>query len=453
MKRLFLLISALFFSLIPAPVQADESVVTAMSRNLYLGADVGVAMKLLPDFPAATQFMWDQMKQTDFAKRSEIFTNEIKASNPDVIGLQEATKWYCQKNALSKQIVIYDFVEIFIAQLKKQGMSYAIATKDGHIAQNVGFEIAPIAFLTKATDPEIFQERFGQDYAYCGFAIADVLLVKENLSANLLAVGTSEYEAKYTIIPTLMTVYRGYSWADIDISGKPVRFVTTHLESLFDETKVPVAKIQADQLISDLASTKIPLVVMGDFNSDPRDPRGKSSDNPGGQPVENEICKPQKEVGISSIGDETCNAYWTMIKAGFKNSSPEPFSGENFSWGLNALVTGPDPIREPFAKKMGNNFGFTDRLDYVFSKGEIELRNSHLIGNTNQNSWASDHAGVVTTFALTSAEKYQELRLSQHNRFPIGFWDEVLISGGAGLIFLAILKVRLKRRMKNSALI
>ena len=37
--------------------------ITVMSRNIYLGADVGVALDLIPNFPAAAQFMWDQMKQ------------------------------------------------------------------------------------------------------------------------------------------------------------------------------------------------------------------------------------------------------------------------------------------------------------------------------------------------------------------------------------------------------
>ena len=74
------------------------------------------------------------------------------------------------------------------------------------------------------------------------------LLVKSDLSAQVKAVGTTEYESAYTIIPTLMTVYRGFSWADISLKGTDIRFVTTHLESLWDEGEVPLAKIQADQL-------------------------------------------------------------------------------------------------------------------------------------------------------------------------------------------------------------
>ena len=41
-------ISSLLLTLIP-PANAAEPTITVMSRNLYLGADVGVAMELIPD--------------------------------------------------------------------------------------------------------------------------------------------------------------------------------------------------------------------------------------------------------------------------------------------------------------------------------------------------------------------------------------------------------------------
>jgi endonuclease/exonuclease/phosphatase family metal-dependent hydrolase len=457
MKRvLSVLISALLLGTFTPAAMADDPTITVMSRNLYLGADVGVAMELLPDFPAATQFMWDQMSETDFPTRSKEFVKEIAFSDPDVIGLQEATNWYCQKNLIGKDVVIYDFVEILLADLKSAGLEYEVANKDGNVAQNVGFEIKPIAYLTKATDSEIFEPVFDQEFAYCGFEIADVLLIKSSLSEDLLAVGTSEYEAKYTIIPTLMTVYRGYSWADINFGGKPVRFVTTHLESLFDETKVPVAKLQADQLVTDLSTTKIPVVVMGDFNSDPRDPRGAGQHNPGGQPIENELCKAQKDLTNMLQADSTCNAYWTMVEAGFVNVSPESMKPSNFTWGLNASLSGPDEIRGPAAKEMGNEFGFTDRLDYIFANGEIELVSTELIGNNqtgtqNTKVWASDHAGLVSTIQIRSSAEYLEEPLSDHSRFPIGFWKAAGILLSLIALLLGVLGFRIRRRAGNLA--
>ena len=38
---------------LPTAKSAEPYQVTVMSRNLYLGADVGVALELIPNFPAA----------------------------------------------------------------------------------------------------------------------------------------------------------------------------------------------------------------------------------------------------------------------------------------------------------------------------------------------------------------------------------------------------------------
>lgn len=424
MKRSAIAAIAMFLSFAPAaPSSAQDSPLVVMSRNIYLGADVGIAMELLPNFPAATQFMWDQMRQTDFESRSSGLVAEISQEVPDVIGIQEGTRWYCQAGPLSDEVVVFDFVDILLEQLRSAGLDYVIATKDGHTAQNVGFKIAPIPLLTKATDPEIFPDLFGNSSAYCGFEIADVLLVNGKLAQDVLAVGNTEYSQKYTIIPTVMSVYRGYSWADISIDGKPVRFVTTHLESLFSEDDVPNSKIQADQLVSNLADTKIPIVLIGDFNSDPRDPRPRSGPNPGLQPSENSLCAKQIDNPSIETADATCNAFWTISRGGFTSVGPDELASTNFTWGINALLTGPDPLRSQMATEMGNTAGFTDRLDYIFIKGPIEVTGAKLVGHVSGQKWASDHAGIVASLNLSEPIEYQEVRLAENMRFPLGFWQ------------------------------
>lgn len=441
-KRLAMLAMAVFLlPLVPGSAHSQEKAFTVMSRNLYLGADVGIAMELLPDFPAATQFMWDQMRETDFPTRSKLFVKEIKSENPDVIGLQEATKWYCTAGILSDEVVIYDFVEILLADLASQNLYYEIASKDGKVAQNTGFEIAPIPMLTKATDPGIFPSIFNQESAYCGFEIGDVLLIKSEYSKNLLNVGTSEYKEKYTIIPTIMSIYRGYSWADLSIDEKPIRFVTTHLESIFDEKGIPVAKIQAEQLVNDLSETKIPIVLMGDFNSDPRDPRGSNQPNPGEQPSQNELCQAQVETPTLETAKDSCNSFWTIAKAGFKSTGPEELDAENFTWGLDALLTGADPRRQEFAKEMGNEVGFTDRLDYIFLRGQIDVVSAKLVGNNQNAPWASDHAGIVATLSIEQPINYDEKVLAGNERFPIGIWNSVFAFMVSLLFLLGIKRI------------
>ena len=433
MKRL-LVASLVALSLIPVvPAHASEPQVTVMTRNLYLGSDVGVAMDLIPNLSAAAQFMWDQVKKTDFNKRAPKLAAEVIAKKPHVVGLQEATIWFCKKNVFSKRTEVFNFTKQFLAATKAQGTEYVLAQKDGITALNTGYSIAAVPFVTMVNDPEIFQPLFGQDKAACGFEIADALAIRADLADKVLKVGNTEYEQTYTIVPTIMTIYRGYTWADIQIGNTPVRFVTTHLESLWDENKVPNSAIQAQQLIADLKNTKNPVVVMGDFNSDPRDPRMPANPNPGEQPVASDACP---------AGTSKCNAYLLMTEAGFTDSGPDPLLPENYTWGMNALLTGPDPVRLKVAKQLGNNAGYTDRLDYVFVKNGVSVTSSGLIGATPPNNLNTDHAGIVATLAINSNVSERSADLPEHAPFPISFWQWVGIAIVAVIIAVVIRKKR-----------
>jgi endonuclease/exonuclease/phosphatase family metal-dependent hydrolase len=401
-----------------------------MSRNIYLGADVGVALELIPNMPAAAQFMWDQVNKNDFSKRSVALAAEIQAYKPDVIGLQEATIWYCKKNAWSKKIEVFNFTDQLLQAL---GGDYVLASKDGKTAFNPGYSINPIPFLTIVKDPERFQKIFGQDKAACGFQIGDALAIKKELAQQVLNVGNTEYEASYSIVPTLMTIYRGYTWADINIADIPVRFVTTHLESIWDENKVPNAAKQVTQLIKDVKETNMPLVIVGDFNSDPRDPRPANAANPGLQPTASQECP---------AGSSKCNAYRLMKEAGFSDAGPDASDPTTYTWGMNALLTGPDPDRLKAAQAMGNEYGFTDRLDYIFTKNGIDVTTSQIIGF--KAPYATDHAGVFAEFSILNTLSGQSAPLDSHKPFPISFWQWV------GIALLALIIWRIIRRLTRA---
>jgi len=435
MPRLNRIFAISLISLIALPLPTAKSAepyqVTVMSRNLYLGADVGVALELIPNFPAAAQFMWDQVKKTDFNKRVLKLAGEAAAEKPDLIGIQEATQWYCKKNLWDEKIVVFDFLKQFIDATKVTSVSYELATANGISAFNPGYSIAAIPYLTKVKDPDVFPAIFNSDTAACGFTIGDAILVRSDLASSIKQVGNTEYDQIYSIVPTIMKIYRGYTWVDYQVSDSVVRVVSTHLESIWDENKVPNSAIQARQLVSDLASAKMPLIVLGDFNADYRDPRPIDAPNPGLQPVVSEACP------IS--GSSECNAYQTMIDAGFANASPDAKDPKFFSWGAGALLDGPDPDRAAVAKSYGNQYGFTDRLDYVFTKNVYANSSSKMIGNVypdgssiwdcgNKKCFASDHAGVVATIELPRGAGSIDPALPDHARFPLGFWHYVAIA-------------------------
>ncbi len=415
-----------------APVSsanAETQPIKVMSRNLYLGADVGVALAKIPNMPAAAQFMWEQVQKTDFSKRKKILAAEIQSESPDVIGIQEATIWYCKAHFWSPKTEVFNFTKELLAELDGE---YIIASKDGVEANNPGYSIGPIPFLTKVSDAKTFQPLFGQNSADCGFQIGDALLIKKSLKQYVNQVGNSEYDAVYKVVPTLMEIYRGYTWADITMQGANVRFVTTHLESLWDANEIPKAADQARQIVKDLSKTKSPIVVIGDFNSDPRDPRLENLPNPGEQPVASEKCP---------AGSVTCNAYKIMKNAGFIDSGPDASDPSTYSWGMNALLTGADPKRLKAAQAMGNKHGFTDRLDYIFVKNGMKILSSRMIGQTPP--YGTDHAGVVTELNVTALGSVVSAPLDTHDRFPISFWK------GVGILLIALISWRIVRRYRR----
>jgi hypothetical protein len=171
---------------------ASASTTKVMTRNLYLCADVGVALKLLPDMPAAAQFMWNQVEATNFDQRAPRFAAEAARERPDVIALQEATTWSCSTGLGGNQRVVFDFTRQFLAATRAMGTPYVLATAGGETARNLGFSLGPIPFLTKIHDPATFQPLFGTDDADCGFQIGDALAVRADLAPHVLAAGIAD---------------------------------------------------------------------------------------------------------------------------------------------------------------------------------------------------------------------------------------------------------------------
>lgn len=464
--------------------QNPERVIFA-TRNIYLGSDVGIAMKKLPNFSAAAQFMWDQMKANDFAQRAPLLAQELIGSGAQVIGIQEATTWRCRTGFFGDEVVVYDFLDELLDALKAQGANFSIAQAgvNGKRALNPGFEISPIPHLTMVEDKALFSSIFGKERAACGFTISDALLVRDDV--EVIGSGTSEFSTTYSIIPTLMTIYRGYAWADLRIGASTFRTITTHLESLWDADVIPNAAKQADQLIADLKDAKMPVVVLGDFNSDPRDPR-PSDDlavNPGAQPSASATCRAQVAQPTSTNAIEDCNAYWKFIKAGFLEISPDALDPKNFSWGADALLAGPMPDRITPSLTMGGNGTFTDRLDYIMVKNGQSAFNGAIFGNQwpeGLDTWRcsspeqlsltsdgaralgkrlpsgsaegrclpSDHAGIAGAADLP-ANELRDPPLPERARSPFTFWRVTGALSALGVVTLIRWRVRARQRRKE----
>ena len=461
-----------------------EDLVTVMSRNLYLGADISAALDLLPDLPAAADFMWRQVRATDFSIRAGLIAQEAAAFQPAVIGLQEATRWLCTSSLWARPVPVYDFTQQLLQATAAAGTEYVVAEAQGRRAANPGYRIGPLPWST-VTDPATFQPLFGSDSANCGFEIGDTLLVRSDLASEVRAVGTSEYDAREVIVPTVLSIDRGYAWADIAVAGTVARFVTTHLESRWRPGAKTTAAIQAQQLVADLAPTTGPLVVMGDFNSDYRDPRPPGAPNPADQPVASAACPEQVAAPAVQSARDECSPYWIMRKAGFISAGPDDFDPAYFSYGASALLAGPDPQRLAAGLQMGNPNGFTDRLDYVFVRNGVTGDTGETIGSIWPNgpqTWAcntpeqvdataaagevltaagrdapppgsgiclpSDHAGLVVSMRVDpSLSVAADPPPTEHDPFRLVWWH-ILLGLLAAVLLLVRWRLRARRRRR-----
>ncbi|MFM8383980.1 MAG: hypothetical protein ACKN96_03220, partial [Actinomycetota bacterium] len=102
----------------------------------------------------------------------------------------------------------------------------------------------------------------------------------------------------------------------------------------------------------------------------------------------------------------------------------------------------------------GNQYGFTDRLDYIFTKNVYATVSSKLIGNIypdgssiwdcgDEKCFASDHAGLVATIEIPRSMANQDPALPDHARFPLGIWHFVAIA------LVSLISWRIARRFRR----
>jgi len=165
------------------------------------------------------------------------------------------------------------------------------------------------------------------------------------------------------VVPTQLgevTVKRGWNSIDIRKVGRTrtrFRFVNTHLEAFVAATRTA----QAGELIgsSGAVDTGLPVILLGDLNSDP-------AAAPGDAAAYDLI------VGNDDPGD-----------GGFTDRGVEVNT-----CCFGASITDPPPA------------DFGSRIDHVLSRGRVHELASQLIGadpalRTDTDLWPSDHGGVV----------------------------------------------------------
>lgn len=322
-----------------------KGTVTVMSRNLYLGTDLGPIFSA-PSLPAlfgAVGAGYTNVQATDFPSRADSIANEIAVARPDLVGLQEAAIYRIDVPpdgpATPATEVTYDFLQLLLDRLAAKGLRYEA------VAVHVGTDAELPSGLPPTRDLRL--------------TIRDAILVRTGRGRPRVHVEHAEsgtYTAKL-VVPTVggpIAVPRGWNAVDVRVKGKRFRFVNTHLEAF----SAPVQVAQAAELATGPATaTDRAVVVVGDLNS--------------------------RADGLGTP------SYGNLLAAGFRDA-----------WaGGGGLTCCHSPgLRNPAA-------AFDKRIDFVLTRGRIRSINADVVGDepwnrTASGLWPSDHGGVVATLRV-----------------------------------------------------
>jgi len=355
------------------PAKPKPTNVKVMTRNIYLGADLGpaIAAKGVGAFTEATGQILREVTENDFPVRAKGLAKEILQKEPDLVGLQEVAEWRTGPPSLETLLggsaphattVRYDYLKELLAQLNKGKTRYRAAV----VNPEFDFEAPADENGVPGDGPNSLianAEINGR------LTMRDVILAKVGPEVKVSHPRKGHYKSLLTeeISGAKVTVVRGWASVDATVNGStPFHFVDTHLESFDPQTVVPSIRAQqAAELVAPNGplTSDLPTILVGDLNSDT-----KTAVQPGdGQ------------------------AYETLVKAGMRERSTyEPLGC--------CLKTSLLPVADGGAASQ-----FDHKVDHIMTRDpkQVKLLNSSVTGRSPQNGfWDSDHAGLFSTLKI-----------------------------------------------------
>jgi endonuclease/exonuclease/phosphatase family metal-dependent hydrolase len=332
---------------------------TVMTRNLYLGSSLGPALEAgTPEaFVEGVARIYATVQYTNFPQRAEAIADEIQASEPDLIGLQEVSKW--TTGGLNPPPG-YDFLAILENDLEARGLNYSTAA----IAHNANIGPAPLALAEQGCvqpGPVITCSVQLED--------RDVILVNDDTPGLTWSNPQSgRYATQQAIESPVGPLSFDRGWASIDakLKQQPFRFVNTHLET---EESPLVQQTQAAEFLAGPGKGGT-IIATGDFNS-------------------------------ASDGSTTTSYAQLTAPGKFRDSWNEKLLGPGSSCcqESNTPPLAPGALNNPVST-------LRTRIDLILARGAAHSDgdDAELIGDTPFQAtppfWPSDHAGVVSELSL-----------------------------------------------------
>jgi endonuclease/exonuclease/phosphatase family metal-dependent hydrolase len=343
-------------------------VVTTMTRNLYLGADLAPAIgaKTLDEFVTANGQILREVTANDFPTRAKGLAQEILSVKPDLVGLQEVALWRTGPPSLAPVLsgvptattVRYDYLQLLLDQLNKGPDRYEVV-----VVQNEFDLEAPADENGVAGDGPAIQ---GIPNAEINgrLTMRDVILARTSGGVHTANPQSGNFKTllPVEILGVKLPIKRGWTATDAKVRGSGwFRFVNTHLEAFDPAALVPsIRSLQAAELVAPggPATGSLPVVLVGDLNSDD---------------------------DTVSAGD--AQAYNTLVEAGFVERS----TADPLSCCLNSSLLA--------AGAGGSVADFDHQVDHIMTNDPqgIRLESSGVTGLLPVNGfWNSDHAGVFS---------------------------------------------------------
>ena len=329
-------------------------VVNVMTRNLYLGADLGpvIAAETPEQVVAASGAILRDVIANDFPTRAEGLADEILRTKPDLVGLQEVAFWQTTPITPAGTALTIDYLDLLLDELNRGPDRY-----EAVVVQNeFGTEVPADANGIENDGPggELADaEVLGK------LLMRDVILARTSGGVHTWNASGGNFETllELPVGGEVVAVARGWTAVDVRVRGSgPFRFVNTHLEAFHPLIRAA----QAAELVAPggPATGDLPVVLVGDLNSD-----------------DDTVSGPDRL------------AYETLLAAGLVNRSTDDPLSCCLDSSLLAVGAG------------GDVSDFDHQVDHVMTDdpSRITLERSEVTGLQPVNGfWNSDHAGVFS---------------------------------------------------------
>jgi endonuclease/exonuclease/phosphatase family metal-dependent hydrolase len=361
------------------PKQKGQTV-KVMTRNVFLGADLGPALESgsPSEFIPANGEILNEVDFTTFPTRSRALAAEIREKAPQLVGLQEVALWREDPTASldpvfppgggppqpQATIERYDFLDLLMARLNRGKDRYRVAV----VQKEFDFE-APADENGRPDDGEIADvpgiPELNDAELNGRLTMRDVILVKksERVKTRRSAGGNFANLLEVTVggVATI-DVTRGWTRVEAKVGRGPwFTFTNTHFEAFDDETLTPsLRQLQAREIgePGGYADSNRPTVLIGDLNSDD-----------------------------DSVAPNDQKAFNELVSHGWVSRSTE----DPMSCCVNDLFNAPASQ-------------FDHHIDHVLtnSPGKVKLKASRVTGLEQVGGiYPSDHAGVFSRLRIT----------------------------------------------------